>query len=175
QGLLAATIGAEEPAIDALGSFADEAGEPAAGGANPFVRTAAAELRVQEARSEALRRELRPTLFFGASFSGRAGGVPASNGTVAYGRGWLPAVPNWDLGLVFSAPLYDGVVRARRRVARAEERVARAQLAAASRRQTIELQAAQVQLEVAEQAEAPLERALAAAENSLRAAEARYQ
>lgn len=173
QGLLAATIGAEEPAIDAVGSFADE--PEAAAAAYPFVRTAAAELRVQEARTEALRRELRPTLFFGASFSGRAGGIPASNGTVPYGRGWLPAVPNWDVGLVFSAPLYDGVVRARRRAALAEERVSRARVAAAERQQTIELRAAQIQLEVAQQAEAPLERARAAAENNLRAAEARYK
>lgn len=175
QGLLAAAIGADEPAIDARGSFADEVPDSATSGAYPFVRTAAAELRVAAARGEALRRELRPSLFFGASFSGRAGGTPASNGTVPTGRGWLPAVPNWDVGLVFSAPLYDGVVRARRRVARAEERVSRARLAASERQRTFELRAARIQLEVAEQAEAPLERALAAIDHSLRAAEARYR
>lgn len=177
QGLLAAAIGAEEPAIDAAGALLTEP-EPAPAdpdlARHPQLRAAAAALRVSQARADALGRELRPSLFLAASFSGRAGGVPASNDTVPPGRGWLPAVPNWDVGLVFSAPLHDGVVRARRRAALAEARVRQAELAAARHRQGARVRAVRVQLEAAERALPSLERAIAAATTSARIAEGRF-
>ncbi len=174
QAVLAAAIGSDAQAVDAVGSLTAAASEDLPAGMHPQVRALAAAQKLQEAQAAAIARELRPAIFLGASFSGRAGGVDASNGTVPVGRGFVPAVLNWDVGVVFSAPLHDGVVRARRRAAAAEAKAAQAEVVAATQQWTVRVQAARISLEVAERSLEPLQRALSAAQRSAKIADARF-
>src|SRR2546421_173108 len=67
-----------------------------------------------------------------ATISGRAGGSqPSGNGEAANYNGWVPYVPNWDVGVVFAWPLFDGTVRAREGASRAHEQVRRDEIAVA--------------------------------------------
>ncbi|MEO6602252.1 MAG: TolC family protein, partial [Polyangiaceae bacterium] len=91
---------------------------------DPRLQAAFAELRAAEQRTHAIGAELRPNLGFTGTISGRAGDAPPSgNGTLADGDGLAPIVPNWDVGLVLSWPLFDGTISAREGAARARERV----------------------------------------------------
>jgi outer membrane protein TolC len=44
------------------------------------------------------------------------------------GEGWLPVVPNWDIALVLSWPLFDPVVTARAKASESREALRRAQI-----------------------------------------------
>lgn len=180
QGVLATAMGAEEPAIDAVGELPGsetvitlETAKQTVD-AHPSVRAARSQLRLQRARTHAIRREALPDISLGATFTSRAGGVPASNGTIPLGGGWLPAVPNWDVGIVFSAPIYDPTVAVRRRASEARERVQEAEVAAARIAQWARLRTAYVELETAKHVLPPLERALQAAQASHEAASRRF-
>jgi outer membrane protein len=68
----------------------------------------------------------RPDLGLTAGVLSLAGGGAPSSGPVPYGNGWLPVVPNWDVGLVLTWPVFDPVQlrRADEYQARADELVA---------------------------------------------------
>src|SRR5262249_14746165 len=83
-----------------------------------------ASLRAQEATTQTIRAEHRPDIELSATISGRAGGgAPSGNGEPANGNGYLPDVPNWDVGVVIRWPLFDATVSARADASRAEESV----------------------------------------------------
>ncbi|HSY21632.1 MAG TPA: TolC family protein [Polyangiaceae bacterium] len=135
QSVLAAAVGVPDGALDA----ADEPLRPAdvptlhdaialAESRNPWLARAIAELAAAEARTRAVGAELRPDLSVTATLSGRAGGAPPASNAIPTGDGWLPAVPNWDAGLLFTWPLFDGVVIARRDAAAEEERVRKSEV-----------------------------------------------
>jgi outer membrane protein len=92
---------------------------------NPELLAALARVRAQEQQTRAIRAELRPNLFVTGAISGNAGGAAPSSGESAPASGLLPVVPNWDVGLVLSWPLFDRSVSARADRSRIEEDVER--------------------------------------------------
>ena len=132
ESVLSAAIGAPDPAIDIAGEPPRPSDLPALPEAlalaqqrDPRLAEAIAELKASEDRTRALGAELRPNVSLSATLSGRAGGAAPSSGPAANGDGWVPNVPNWDAGLVFSWPLFDGAISARRSAARSMEAVRR--------------------------------------------------
>ena len=112
QALLAAAVGVPDPLLDAVGEVETQGALPPFGTAleqalerDPALRAALARLAGQQALTRATQRQWAPNLALTASVSGRAGGAPI-NGGPSGNTGWLPAVPNWDIGLVGKI-LYD--------------------------------------------------------------------
>lgn len=127
----AAAVGVEAAELEALddrpsgeeGALAAEGRDGAVAAAltrEPQVRAAEAFERAADAEVQAIAAQTRPNLQLSASVSGRAGGGPSSSkAPEVAGAGWLPIVPNYDVGLVFSWPLLDPSVDARTAAARA--------------------------------------------------------
>ncbi|MBS2025093.1 MAG: TolC family protein, partial [Deltaproteobacteria bacterium] len=184
RGNLAAALGAQEFQVDARADAASE--RPAAAlepiddaGAqalahDPELRAAQAELTAQEAQTRVVAAEDRPELFASASLSGRAGGAPLSSGATVSGGGLLPSVPNWDLGVVFQLPVYDGVARARVDAARERERSVRAEVAAVRARVIAQVQFAWAGARTAEDTLPELQRATDAARANQQQVSARF-
>ncbi|HXX68397.1 MAG TPA: TolC family protein [Polyangiaceae bacterium] len=182
QSVLAAAIGAPEMQLDAaeqplprpeLPPLADALAR--AQRRDPRLVAAIAQLQGTEARTRAIGAELRPDLSLTATISGRAGGAPPANGSVPSGDGWLPAVPNWDAGLLFIWPLYDGTVAARRDASATEE---------AQRRDDIDIERLRVvararetyeQVQVARSAVVALQNSVVAARANWEQADARFR
>lgn len=141
----------------------------------PLLQEASARLAAQKARTEAISAQLRPNLFATASISGRSGGATPTNGAAAELGGWVPEVPNWNVGLVLSWPIFDATVHARSTASRAREDVARAEVLATRQRVLTQTQQAYREAEVAEKAMAALQRALEAATANYAQAEARFK
>jgi outer membrane protein len=181
QSVLAAAIGAPEAAIDAtdltpqpedLPTLADAL--TAAQKRGPRLAEALAELQAAEARTRAIGAELRPDLSVTATISGRAGGAPPSSGRVPTGDGWVPAVPNWDVGLILSWPLFDGVVVARHHSAAAAEREDRDRIDLERLRVISGVRETYEQVQVARSAVVSLENATVAARANWAQADARF-
>lgn len=183
QAVLAAVVGAPEPALDVVASppaprelpSLDEALRQAAA-RNPRIRAAIAELRAEESRTRAIGAELRPDISLTATLSGRAGGAPPSgSGTPADGNGWIPNVPNWDVGVVLAWPLFDGVVNARQDASRAAERVRQEEISGAQQEQVAAVREAYVAVDVSRAALPGLRRAVEAARSNYEQADARFR
>jgi outer membrane protein TolC len=182
QSVFAAAVGVPEYLLDAQGDVPQPAAPPELEQAlalalarDPGLRAANALVEAQHDQARAIAAELRPDLQLTATLSSRAGGGPPSAGTVPSGGGWVPVVPNWDVGLVLSWPFFDRVVFARHEAAvqqetarRAEADELRAQLVAA-------VQGASVALRTAAEAIPALERSLASARANSAQAEARFK
>ena len=180
---LAAAVGADDAALDA----ADDAGSTSAGAMSleaaikqaasrdPLVLEALARVKEQEARTRAIKAELRPHLWLTSTFSGRAGGAAPSSGDEAYGQGWIPSVPNWDVGVVLGWRVFDGTVLARADASRAREQVRRAELDGARQQQIAAVQRAYVAGAVARDAVGALTRAREAAQANYAQVEARFK
>jgi outer membrane protein TolC len=182
QGVLAAAVGVPEPLLGAAGQPAASPPMPAladvlasAAGRDPVIREALAQIAAQEARTRAIAAETKPNLLLTGTLSGRGGGAPPTSGPVPVGSGFLPAVANWDLGLVFSWPFYDGVVTARKEASRAREDTARAALDERRFAQAALVQKSFFAVEIARQSLPALERALDAARKNQAQADARFQ
>jgi outer membrane protein len=129
---LAAIIGSPEPAVDVADERIPETPTPSltsalqtAAANNPQLLQVLAQERAAELAASAASAAKRPDLSLSAALSGRAGGHPSSGaGTLPQGAGLLPTVPNWDVGLVFTWPIYDAVTDAKAKAAAlaAEER-----------------------------------------------------
>ena len=142
---------------------------------DPAILQALAALRAAEATTRAIGAQLRPDLSATASISGRAGGAtPSGNGVAAQGAGWLPEVPNWDVGVVLNVPLFDGTVSAREEVAKTRERVRAQELAAVNQQELAAIRAAYVATDVARAALPRLSSAVDAARANYAQAEARF-
>jgi outer membrane protein TolC len=132
QVVLAASVGSPETALDAADVPVSQQDLPPIAEAlsqaeqkDPQLQAALARLRAQEAESSAIAALTRPELRLTGTLSGRAGDAPSTTAGVGQplGAGYLPNVPNWDVGLVLSWPLFDPTVRARARASRAGEQV----------------------------------------------------
>jgi outer membrane protein len=182
QTTLAAAVGADEPALDAAGAPSAPPDMPAleaaiaqAGARDPRTLAAIAELRADEEHTRAIGAELRPDLGATATLSGRAGGAPPSgNGSPADQDGWVPNVPNWDVGIVLSWPLFEGTILARRDASRAHERVRRDQIAVARHEQEATIRLAYTAVNVARTALPGLQHSVDAAHANYAQAEARF-
>jgi outer membrane protein TolC len=181
QSVLSAAIGAPDPAVDAAGDPLEVADMPAltqalalAQARDPRLAETLAELKAAEERTRAVGAELRPDVSLTATLTGRAGAAPASTGSAPTGSGWLPIVPNWDVGVVFSWPLFDGVIAARRNAAQSAEQVRRDEIDVRREQQVAEVRQTYVSVRVARAALFALARSVLAARANYEQADARF-
>jgi outer membrane protein len=183
QTVLAAAVGAPEPALDVAEAAPAPADMPAltdalnaAGARDPVLLAAIAALRAQEQQTTAIAAELRPDLSLTGTISGRAGGAPPSgNGEAATGGGWLPNVPNWDVGVVLSWPLFDGTIQARKDASRAREDVRREEVAGVRQEQVAAIRQAYAAVDLARAVLPSLQHAVEAAHANYAQADARFR
>ena len=182
--VLGAAIGAPDVSVDVAGEAPRPADMPALADAmhqaalrDPRVRQALAQIKAQEERARAIGAELRPNLYATGTVSGRAGGAPASgtNPPSLVGDGFLPYVPNWDVGLVLEWPIYDGTVLARRDAARSSAQVAREDLSVVRNVQVATIERTYTAFSVARSALPGLEQAVTAAHANWEQADARFR
>jgi outer membrane protein TolC len=131
--------------------------------------------KAQHKQTVALGAKLRPNLYASASISGRAGGAAASNGVMAESRGLLPQIPNYDVGLVLTWPLYEPTVDAAVGASEQREWEYDAAIAAAEQRARTSAQQAYRRTRVAQTAMSALSRAAEAARANYAQAEARFE
>ncbi|MBL9004841.1 MAG: TolC family protein [Myxococcales bacterium] len=189
QALWAAAVGVPDPLLDTLvgreGSEenldAAQAPLPTLGEAfeqalsrDPSVRLALSRLAAQQALTRATVRQWAPSLSLTAGVNGRAGGAPQSSGPSGQ-SGWLPATPNWDLGLILQVPIFDGVLLARQRQSQAQEDVLRHEVDAARRRLLADIQRAYTAFRVAESALPALRTSALAAQKNYEQASTRFR
>lgn len=183
QALLAASMGASDLMLDASGELPTGSDAPTLASAldqaaarDPRLAETVAKLRAQEAKTRAVYAEMRPDLSATGTFSFRSGGAPPSTGgDVADANGWAPTVPNWDVGLVFSWPIYDGTILARGRASRAQEDALHEDIAAVKQSLFADVQRAYIAVTVARDAVPGLERAVTAAVANYAQADARFK
>lgn len=181
QALLAAAVGVPDPLLDVTGGVETVAPLPPFGealtqalGHDPGLRAALAKLTSQQALTRATMRQWAPSLALTAGVSGRAGGAPLNSGPSGV-SGWLPTVPNWDVGLVLQVPLFDGVVLARRNQSQATEEVLRHEIDLTRRRLLTEIQRAYTGFRIAEATLPALLAAATAAQKNYEQANARFR
>jgi outer membrane protein len=182
QTVLAAAVGVPDAALDASGTSSTPPDLPSlndavahASARDPRILQALAQLRADERRTTAIGAEQRPNLALSGAISGRAGGADPSSGIAANGNGWIPNVPNWDVGAVFSWPLFDPVVRAREDASHATEEVRRDELELTRFEQVAAIRRAYVRVLVARDALPGLQRAVDAALANYAQADARFK
>jgi outer membrane protein TolC len=184
RSVLAAAIGSPEAHVDAAGTMPDidvmpslDAAIADASKRDPVLKEALAEVKAQEAETTAIGAEMRPNVFFSATLSGRAGGAPSTTAGAGtpVGDGFLPVVPNWDIGIVLTIPLLDGVVGAREDASKAKEDAARAELDLRKSQELAQIQQTYRALVVAKAQIPALEQSLAAAKINYDQADAMFK
>ena len=182
QAVLAAAIGAPDPAIDAGLDDVTHAAPPTLDAAvheldqkDPAMRAANDALQGQRDVTHAIEAEKHPDLALVAGLTGRAGGTPVEANPTPAGGGWLPDVPNWDAMVMLTWPLFDRTIDVRAETSRRLERVRAAELAA--QREQLTGRAAQiyVDFQVAQSALPALQRSLDAARANQDQADARFK
>jgi outer membrane protein len=143
---------------------------------DPRLLQAFAELRAAEQHTRAVGAELRPNLELTGTLSGRAGAAtPSGNGTLPDADGFVPRVPNWDVGAVLSWPLFDGAISAREAAARAAERVQQEQIGLVREEDRAVVRKAYADVGVARTVLPGLSRAAEAARANYAQADARFK
>lgn len=142
---------------------------------DPLVRERAGSVAAQRAATRAIAAEIRPDLSLTATLSGRAGGAASTSGPAPAGDGLLPSVPNWDVGLLFTWPLFDGGVRARAEASRAREEARQLEVDEARQMLGARVERVYVEYDAARQALPALEKSLTAARDNYAQALARFQ
>lgn len=182
QAAFAAVVGVEEHTLDATGEVEESAPAPSleqsvrdALDRDPLVRERIAALEAQRASTRIIESELRPDISLTSTLSGRAGGASPTVGAVPAGGGWLPDVPNWDVGLVFSWPLFDGGVLARASASRARELARQLEIDEVRQVLGARVQQVYVELDAARLALPALQQALDAARANHAQAQARFR
>jgi outer membrane protein len=182
QSVFAAAVGVEDLMLDAAGAALPQrplppvdAGLRMAAAREPALLEARSRAQAAEGRTRAIAAELRPDIALTAAFSGRAGTATPSSGALSPDYGPLPAVANWDVGLVLRWPLFDPIVVARRDAAAARAGVARADVAVLAQQQTAVVQQAYVTAQVTQGALVALRRSVEAAHANYAQAEARFK
>ena len=181
--VLAASMGAPDATIDVSGEAPGPRDMPSIAEAlelasrrDPALAAAVSQLRAAERRTTAIGAELRPDLAVTATLTARAGGAPPSGGApVPDGDGWLPRVPNWDVGLVLTWPLLDGVIHARQDASQSEEQVQREAIRATRLTEVARVREAYEQVNVARSARVALQNAVVAARANWEQADARFR
>jgi outer membrane protein len=185
QAVLAAAVGAPEAGLDAANAPTTPQELPALSEAlraaeakEPRLQTAIARLRAEEQRTRAVGALMRPDLQLSATISGRAGGAPPSgSGATAPPTlgGYVPEIPNWDVGLVLAWPLYDPVIAARRDASRAAQQVRREEIDLEREQLVARVEQAYVAVDVARRALPSLQREVDAARANYAQADARFK
>jgi outer membrane protein len=184
QAVLAAAIGAPEGAIDTSGEAPQPAEMPSLSQAvalaqsrDPRLAAALSQLQAAEKRTTAVGAELRPDLSLTGTISGRAGGAPASSANTPQpsGAGWVPDVPNWDVGILLTWPLFDGTIAARKDAAKAQEQVRHDEVDAVRLQEVAVVNESYVQVQVARTALVGLQNTVVAARANYDQADARFK
>jgi outer membrane protein len=183
QTLLAAAVGSPEPALD----IADQPPAPAelppldvsvqhALEKEPRLQAALLRIQAQEAQTHAAFAQLRPDLFFAGTINARAGGSqPSGSAPVPDGNGWIPGVPNWQVGIILSWPLFDGTLWARGKAAEQLEGVRREEAALVRQQVIARVDNAYVSVVVAREALPRIQASVDAARANYSQAEARFR
>jgi outer membrane protein TolC len=180
QQVLAAAIGAPDPALDAGAddvSYAPPISEASLGDLDrrePALRAAIDALRGQHALTGAIEKELLPEVVLSAGVTGRAGGAPVATNPTPAGAGWLPDVPNYDALVAISWPLFDRTVDARAEISRRLEHQRAAEVDTRREQLRAAIAQAYADLDVAEKALPSLQRAVDAATANQQQADARF-
>ena len=183
QTVFAATVGVQDAELDVSsapptpGELPDLSRAIAQGEAkDPRLLEAFADLRAAEQRTRAVGAELRPNLSATGTISGRAGDAPPSgSGALPDGAGFLPSVPNWDIGAVLSWPLFAGTISAREDAARAREQVQKADIGVVREQDRAAIREAYSNVGVAKTVLPGLRRAEDAARANYAQADARFK
>jgi outer membrane protein len=182
QSVLAASIGAPDPAVDTSAEAPQPAEMPSlpeavrlAQSRDPYLAQAIAQLKAAEEHTRAVGAELRPDLSATATVSGRAGGAPDTSGNTQSGGGWVPNVPNWNVGVILSWPLFDGVVGARRDAAHAQEQVRHDEIDVVREQEVARVRGSYVEVQVARSALVALQNTVVAAKANYDQADARFR
>lgn len=181
ESVLAAAIGAPELRVEAASSSQAaelpslDAAIARASARDPRLLSVVARLKARELATKATRADYRPDISATGSISGRAGGADPSSGFTADYAGFLPTVPNWDVGLVLSWPLFDGTIDARITAAKAQEGVARDEVTIERQRIVAEVEQAYVDVDVARRTLPGLRDEVAAAIANYAQADARFK
>jgi outer membrane protein len=182
QTVLGASMGAPEASVDVVGEAPRPLDMPSLADAmrlaairDPRIRQALAQIKAQEEKSRAIGAQLRPNVALAGTLSGRAGGAPTTAGDTLTGDGWLPYVPNWDVGLIIDWPIFDGTIVARKNASKATEQVAREDLGVVREQQVATIEKTYTQFEVAIHALPGLEQAVTAARANYEQADARFR
>ncbi len=146
-----------------------------AGVRDPLVLAMLARVQQQSARTRAIAAEALPDVSLTAAISGRAGGAVPSSGDPVALNGFVPVVPNWDVGLVFSWPIFDATVWARHTASQRAEDALRADVAAMRQAQFADVQRAWSAVLVAQETLGALERSVTAAQANYAQADARFR
>lgn len=180
QRQLAAAVGLEG-ALDAAGDGRLPSGSPAlealldAASRDGRLQEAEARTRAASAQAEAVAAAWRPSLGATAALSGRAGGATPNAGEVPVGAGWLPVIPNWDVGVLLSWQALDPVAFARTDAARARAQAASAELELVRQQELAVASSAWLEAQVATRALPMLQVALQGAVANQQQAEARFR
>jgi outer membrane protein len=183
QTLLAAAVGSPEPALDIADQPPAPSDMPSLDTAvqhalqkEPQLQAALARIQAQEDATRAAFAQLRPDLYLAGTLNARAGGSqPSGSASVPEGNGWIPSVPNWQVAIVLSWPLFDGTLWARGHAAQQLE-VVRREEAALVRQQVVALvDNAYVSVVVAREALPRIQAAVDAARANYAQAEARFR
>jgi outer membrane protein len=182
QAVYAASVGVTDAALDVGGAPPIPLDVPAlndaiaqAGRRDPRILAAIAQLRAQEGQTRAIRAEARPNLALTGTISGRAGGANPSSGQAATDGGWVPNVSNWDVGAVFSWPLFDPVVHARAEASHVEEETRREELSQVRFEEVAAIRQAYVAVVVARETLPALQQSVTAAQANWAQADVRFR
>lgn len=183
QAVLGAAIGAPDLRVDTATEAPSRSDMPslsdalsAAQARDPALAAALSDLKAAEAQERAVGAELRPDISLTATLTGRAGGAqPTGNASVPGGDGFLPSVPNWDLGAVLSWPLFDGVIDARQDAARSLEQVRHDEVDVARELAIAQVRRTFTQVEVSRSAIVALQNQVLAARANYEQADARFR
>lgn len=178
QAVLAAAIGSDAVTVDA---GADDLALPATPPAWKAVDDRAPELRAarelllaQQRTTQSIRDELKPDLSLSAELTGRAGGADVASNPSPTGDGWLPDVPNYDVAVVLSWPIFDRVISTRAKVSERAEAVRKAEIEQLEQQLRTVAERGSVELELARAALPALQRSLDAAQANHAQVEARF-
>lgn len=181
QSVFATAVGVPEPLLDIDGDPPVPADLPnleqafaEAKARNPDLRAALLRIRAQEEETSAISAETRPNVILTGAVSGNAGGATPSSGAAAPLLGLVPSVPNWDIGLVLSWPLFDESVSGRTTESRREEDALRADADASARRLVAVVQQAFLDVQAARDRLPVLKRSVDAAVANYDQANARF-
>lgn len=183
QAAFAAAVGIPQERLDAAGEDPPQSALPSlqfaieqAAQRDPVLRSAVAQLRIQEAVTDSVAARLRPNLVLSGSFSGREGGAPPALPIQAAAHGgWLPDIANWDVAIVLRVPIFDWVTWKRVDASRQREEVQKSELELVRQAQTAAVQRAWVAVDAAQKAIAALEREVEAARANSAQADARFK
>lgn len=182
QAVFAAAVGVTERLLDAKDAVTELVPPPPVDEGirralhdDPIILESLARIEGAQALTRELGAELRPQVVLTSSVSERGASATPSTGPYADPYEPLPSIPNWDVGLLLTWPLHDGVVEARRNAAASRVAVARADAVALAQEEVAAVEHAYVSLAVSQAALVGLERAVHAALANYAQAEARFK